>query len=67
LIEREFSKEGDLDVALELVHDSKAISRSRELAENFAKESREAISWLPESASRRALLELPEFVLSRLY
>ena len=67
LIEREFSRDGDLQTALNLVHDSNAIRRSRELAENFAEESREAIDWLPDSASKRALLELPEFVLSRLY
>ena len=67
LIEREFAREGDLQTALDLVHDSNAIRRSRELAENFAKESRHSIDWLPDSASKRALLELPEFVLSRLY
>tara|TARA_Y100001968_G_scaffold315932_1_gene343122 strand:- start:7449 stop:8420 length:972 start_codon:yes stop_codon:yes gene_type:complete len=67
LIEREFSREGDLQTALDLVRDSHAIRRSRELAENFAKESREAITWLPDSSSKRALMELPEFVLSRLY
>ncbi len=67
LIKREFSSEGDLDQALELVRDSKAISRSRKLAENFASDSREAIKWLPDSPSRSALLGLPEFVLSRLY
>ena len=67
LIEREFSREGDLKEALDLVRDSNAIRRSRDLAEEFARDSREAITWLPESASRRALLELPDFVLGRLY
>ena len=67
LIEREFSEEDDLDQALELVHDSQAISRSRQLAEDFARESREAIAWLPDSPWQRALIELPDFVLSRLY
>ena len=67
LIEREFSGEHDLDQALELVRDSKAIPRTRTLAETFARESREAITWLPDSPFRRALLELPDFVLSRLY
>ena len=67
LIEREFSREGDLEIALNYVHDSKAIKRSRELAEDFAKESCQAINWLPESASKSALKEIPEFVLSRLY
>ncbi len=67
LIEREFSGEGDLEQALHLVRNSRAINRTRELAENFASESREAIKWLPDSPSRRALIQLPEFVLSRLY
>ena len=67
LIQREFSRDGDIQEALHLVRESKAIKKSRDLAENFARESREAIKWLPESPSRRALLELPEFVLSRLF
>ena len=67
LIQREFSSEGDLQEALNLVRESKAIKKSRDLAETFARESREAIKWLPESPSKRALLELPEFVLSRLF
>ncbi|MGA0022046.1 MAG: solanesyl diphosphate synthase, partial [Vulcanococcus sp.] len=67
LIEREFSEDGDLDQALELVRQSQAIQRSRALAEGFANEAREAISWLPASDCRSALLALPEFVLSRLY
>ncbi|NDG24408.1 MAG: solanesyl diphosphate synthase, partial [Synechococcaceae bacterium WBB_10_009] len=67
LIEREFSQEGDLQQALELVRSSSAIQRSRTLAEGFANEAREALTWLPPSDSRSALLALPEFVLSRLY
>ena len=50
-----------------MVRSSKAIPRTRELAETFARESREAIAWLPDSTSKRALMELPDFVLSRLY
>ncbi len=67
LIEREFAREGDLEVALDLVRDSNAIEKSRDLAEDFARDSRNAIKWLPESASKNALMELPEFVLSRLF
>jgi all-trans-nonaprenyl-diphosphate synthase len=67
LIEREFSQEGDLQQALELVRSSSAIQRSRTLAEGFANDAREALTWLPPSDSRSALLALPEFVLSRLY
>ena len=46
---------------------SNAIKRSRKLAEDFATLSKEALVWLPESESKRALMALPEFVLSRLY
>ncbi len=67
LIEREFSGEGDLAQALELVRDSEAIYRARELAKSFARESKDAIQWLPESTFSNALFELPDFVLSRLY
>ena len=67
LIEREFTAEGDLANALEIVRNSQAIKRTRALAEKFARESRESIKWLPDSPSQRALLELPDFVLSRLY
>ena len=56
-----------MDKALQLVRASKAIERTRELAKTFARESRESIAWLPESPSQRALMDLPDFVLSRLY
>ena len=67
LIAREFNQEGDLEQALEMVRSSRAIPRTRELAEKFARESRESITWMVDSPSKAALLELPDFVLSRLY
>jgi all-trans-nonaprenyl-diphosphate synthase len=67
LIEREFSQEGDLEQALELVRSCEAIPRSRALAEQFAREAGEALTWLPPSEPRGALRALPDFVLSRLY
>ena len=67
MIEREFKSSGDLEQALQLVRDSNAIARTRELAENFAKDARDSIDWLPESPYRNALTQLPEFVLGRLY
>lgn len=67
LIERGFSTEGDLEQALSLVRESDAILRSRRLAETFARESREVLAWLPDSPCREALLDFPDFVLSRLY
>jgi len=67
LIAREFNQDGDLDQALEMVRSSRAIPRTRELAETFARESRESIAWMVDSPSKAALLDLPDFVLSRLY
>jgi all-trans-nonaprenyl-diphosphate synthase len=67
LIEREFSQEGDLEQALELVRSCEAIPRSRALAEQFTREAGEALAWLPPSEPRSALRALPDFVLSRLY
>ncbi|MBM5801570.1 MAG: solanesyl diphosphate synthase [Cyanobacteria bacterium K_DeepCast_35m_m2_023] len=67
LIEREFSQDGDLEQALELVRGCEAIGRSRALAEGFAREAGEALCWLPTSDATRALRALPDFVLSRLY
>jgi all-trans-nonaprenyl-diphosphate synthase len=67
LIEREFTQDGDLEQALALVRDCEAIPRSRALAEDFARQAHEAITWLPPSEPRSALRALPDFVLSRLY
>ncbi|MGB1623070.1 MAG: polyprenyl synthetase family protein, partial [Synechococcus sp.] len=67
LIANQFKGDGDLDQALSLVRSSSAIQRTRALAETFAREARESIAWLEDSPCKRALIELPDFVLSRLY
>ena len=67
LIEREFSEPDDLDQALDLVRQSQGIQRARALAESMARESTTNLVFLPPSASRDALMDLPDFVLSRLY
>jgi len=67
LIANQFKGDGDLDKALSLVRSSSAIQRTRALAETFAREARESIAWLEDSPCKRALIELPDFVLSRLY
>jgi all-trans-nonaprenyl-diphosphate synthase len=67
LIEREFSEEGDLAQALELVRGCEAIPRSRALAERFSREAMEAVTWLPAGEPARALRAMPDSVLSRLY
>jgi len=67
LINRELVEKDDLNNALNIIMNSNAIDRSRKLAEKFAMLSKEAIFWLPDSEYKRALMSLPEFVLSRLY
>ena len=67
LINRELAEKDDLDNALDIIMNSKAIKSSRKLAEDFAMRSKEAIVWLPDSEYKRALMALPEFVLGRLY
>jgi all-trans-nonaprenyl-diphosphate synthase len=66
LIEREFSQDGDLEQALELVRGCDAIPRTRALAEGFAHDARRCLDWLRPSAASEALLALPDVVLSRL-
>lgn len=67
LIEREFSEEGDLEQALALVQDSNGIERSRELAQHHARASVEYLDGVASCESREALINLSDFVLSRLY
>ncbi len=67
LIEREFAQEGDLEQAINLIKESSAIQKTRELAAHHAQEAVKSISKLPASESRRVLIELADYVLSRLY
>lgn len=67
LIEREFSETGDIEAALELVHSSSGIARSRELATEFAKAAIPCLDDLPTSDARQALVNLTDYVLERLY
>lgn len=67
LIEREFAQDGDLEQALKLIQDSQGIPKARELADHHAKLAAEAIAILPPSESRQALINLTNYVLSRLY
>ena len=62
----DLEKQHSLDEALDIIMNSKAIKSSRKLAEDFAMLSKEAIVWMPDSDYKRALLALPEFVLSRI-
>jgi all-trans-nonaprenyl-diphosphate synthase len=67
LIDREFSEVGDIEKALELVHNSGGISRSRDLAKTHVKSALTAIEWLPSSAPKQSLIGLTNYVLDRLY
>ena len=66
LIDREFSQPEDFTQAIELVHSSTGISRSRDLATQHVHHSLECLSQLPASASRQALEDISEYVLRRL-
>jgi all-trans-nonaprenyl-diphosphate synthase len=67
LIEREFAQAGDLEQALRLIGDSQGIQRARELAAHHAESAVQYLEGLPASAPRQALVELADYVLSRLY
>lgn len=66
LIEREFSEPEDFEQAIELVHASQGIDRSRALATDHVRHAVECLSELPTSASRQALEDISEYVLRRL-
>ncbi|HEY9810345.1 MAG TPA: solanesyl diphosphate synthase [Halomicronema sp.] len=67
LIDREFSQEGDIEQALAFISESKGIERSRELATHHAQEAVQHLLKLPPSECRQALMDLAEYVVSRLY
>lgn len=67
LIEREFTEMGDIEEALELIKASQGIDRARELAVKHAHLAVEHLANLPPSQPRQALIDLADYVLSRLY
>lgn len=67
LIERKFSEAEDLEQGLSLVAQSQAIKRSRELAADHAKLAVKHLECLKPSASSQALVDLADYVLSRMY
>lgn len=67
MIEREFSEDGDLEKALNLVQTSNGIERARELASEHGKLALQYLDCLKPSASAEALAELINYVLSRIY
>ena len=67
LIEREFAQPDDIAQALTLVKESKGIERSRALATHHAQLAVQNLTLLNPSASTQALIDLADYVLSRLY
>lgn len=67
LIEREFAEVGDWETALTLIKESKGIMRSRELAAHHAQQAVKRLDCLAPSASADVLLNLADYILSRLY
>ncbi|TVQ42631.1 MAG: solanesyl diphosphate synthase [Gloeocapsa sp. DLM2.Bin57] len=67
LIEREFSQEGDIETALELVRESKGLEKTRNLALEQANLAMQYLEGLKPCPSLQTLQELPEYVISRLY
>ncbi len=66
LIEREFAQEGDLEQAIALIQDSQGLERSNELAAHHAQMAVEHLAGLQPSESQQALINMADYVLSRL-
>lgn len=67
LVEREFAQPDDLEQAIALIQDSHGLERARELAAEHARMAVEHIADLPPSECRQALINMADYVLSRLY
>lgn len=67
LIDREFAQAGDLEQAVTLIRDSQSIQRSRELAAHHAQSAVQQLEGLAASESLQTLMNLADYVLSRLY
>jgi all-trans-nonaprenyl-diphosphate synthase len=67
LIVREFENPGDLEEAIALVLDSRGINRARDLAAQHSKSAVKSLAYLPPSESRQALIDIADYVVSRLY
>ncbi|KAG1781551.1 terpenoid synthase [Suillus placidus] len=65
MIERRFSRDGDVETALTLISSSRGVERTRELARLHAEKAREVLALLPRSEARDALEGLTEGVVKR--
>jgi all-trans-nonaprenyl-diphosphate synthase len=66
-IEREFSETEDFLQAINLVHQSTGLQRSRELAAEHVKMAVTSLQSLPSSEASQALNDLADYVLRRIY
>lgn len=67
LIESEFTEEGSMERALELVKTSGGIERSRQLAREEGDKALACLAHLPECPSKRSLQMMVDYVLERIY
>lgn len=67
LIEREFAQPDDIEQAIALVMESQGIERSRALATQHAQTAVQNLAQLKPSECTQALIDLADYVLSRLY
>lgn len=67
LIDREFNQEGDLEQALNMVDNSQGLAKSRALAAHHAQLALQSLQCLPTSAPKQALMDITEYVLSRIH
>ncbi|AGY58373.1 solanesyl diphosphate synthase [Gloeobacter kilaueensis] len=67
LIERQFDEPGDLEKAMSMVFASRGIERTRELAQQHAREALTNLDALPASPAREALADLVDYILGRLH
>ena len=65
-IEREFSEQGDLEQALNLVYESNGIERARKLAFSHSQLALESLRCLPASPAKDSLAELTNYVIHRI-
>jgi all-trans-nonaprenyl-diphosphate synthase len=67
LIEREFNEPEDLEKALTIIQETKSIERTQALAAHHAQLAIENLTCLQPSPASRALKDMTDYVLSRLY
>ncbi|KAF7303009.1 hypothetical protein MKEN_01263800 [Mycena kentingensis (nom. inval.)] len=65
LIQRKFEKEGDVELARDLVRRSSGVARTRDLARAHSEKARELLQMLPDSDAKVSLEVLTEKVITR--